>query len=224
MGKIDEIYIRDTRDQLGRYPNWPVNQKISLGKIGLFYGRKATFEWETDLQSLGINVATPPLQQFMSELYTSENAVSLSFDIDASTGNSKALFDFSKKRSVATQGHEVGHQALDIAQLKSALISKIENGLKWNYEWVIITEIWSANGFTTLISNSKESRTEISATRNIVSGFNVADFNLGLKVTQSRKMGYQGVAERNVQPYFQIHKLTRSHQLRLYGTRTSFWV
>jgi len=224
MGKINEIYIRDTRDQLGRYPNWPINQEISLGKIGYYVGRKATFVWETDLSKLGITIANSSAQQLMSELYTSENSVSISFDVDSSTGFSKAVFDFSKKRSVATQGHDVGYQVLDLDNLKTQLLNKISKGLVWDYNWVIITEVWIASGFTTLISNSSGSHSEISASTRISNtAFNVADFNLGLKVTQSRKMGYQGVAEKNVQPYFQIHRLTKDNKLKRYGLKTSFW-
>ncbi|HKR05180.1 MAG TPA: hypothetical protein VJY62_11155 [Bacteroidia bacterium] len=218
MGKIDKIYVRDTRNQLGRYPNWPIIQQISLGKIGYYFSRKAVFVWETDLNKLGITAVYPFSQQRMSELYTSENSVSIAFSIDSSTGNSKAIFDFSKKRSVATQGHDVGYQVLDIDNLNIQLLNKINNGLKWDYDWVIITEIWTASGFTTLISNSSGSHSEISANTKISgSAFNVADFNLGLKVTGSKKMGYQGVAEKNVQPYFQIHRLTRDNKLKRYG-------
>ena len=152
MGKINEIYVRDTRDQLGRYPNWPVNQPIALGKIGYYIGRKAIFEWVTDLNTLGIPITIPNQQQLMSELYTSEDAVSISFEVDSVTGYSKALFDFSKKRSIATQGYDVGYQSLNIQDLKLSILDKIDNGLVWDFDWVIITEIWTANGFTTLIS------------------------------------------------------------------------
>lgn len=224
MGKINEIYLRDTRDQLGRYPNWPINQQIALGKIGTYFGRKATFSWETDLQSLGIAMTVTNPQQVMSELYTTEDAVTLSFGFDTETGVSKAKFDFSKKRAVATQGHDVGYQVIDIRKLRTDLLSKIDSGLQWDYNWVIITEVWVANGFTVLISNSTESYTEISTKPEVkMNAFNIADFNLGLKVTGSRKMGYQGVAKENVQPYFQIHRLTQDKKLKLYGPNTSFW-
>ena len=224
MGKIDEIYVRDTRDQLGRYPNWPINQKIALGKVGYYHGRKARFSWETDLDALGIPTSNPNTQQLMSELYFSEDSVSFGFEADAAAGMSKANFDFFRKRSVATQGYEVGYQILDIKSLKSQILNRISEGLSWDYDWVIITEVWTASGFTTLISNSTESHTEISANSLVTGGaFNVADFNLGLKVTKSSRMGYQGVAEKNVQPYFQIHRLTKDKTFKLYGQNTYFW-
>jgi len=56
MAKIEEMYVRKTRDELGRYPTWPVQREISLGIIGFHNGRKATFDWKTSLVKLGINI------------------------------------------------------------------------------------------------------------------------------------------------------------------------
>lgn len=224
MSRYYEIYVRNTRDELGRYPNWPINQKITLGKVGYYRGRTAVFDWETHLDDLGIEYKTTPAQQFMSELYTSQGAVSVKFNTDDGHGNSKASFDFKRKRSVATQGFEMGYLTLDISKLKDAILEKMKNGLRWDYDWVIISELWAANGFTTLISNSSESSSEISTNLKIADpAFNVADPSLSLQITKSTKMSYQGIAEREVQPYFTIHRLTRDHKIKRYASGLGFW-
>ncbi len=223
MGKIDKIYVRDIKKQLGRYPNWPINRNISLGKIGYYCGRKATFSWETDLINLGIQLNDPPEQILIPEIYTSGGAVSYSFEINALNGFPKAKFEFFKKRSVAAQGYKIGHQCIDISKLNSQLLQLILNGHKWDYDWVIITEIWNADGFTTLISKSSESYAEITADPINSNTFNIADFNLRPKVSFSRKIGYQCVGAIKVKPYFQIHRLTKNNKLVPYGQGFSFW-
>lgn len=224
MSKIDKIYVRRTRDELGRYPNWPLNQGIALGSIGHFHGRKAKFEWRTSLKELGIDISEVAPQAFMSELYTSHDSVSSEFHAASGDNPSKAEFNFAKTSSVASQGFEMGHQQLPIDRLKNEIIKSINKGVEWDYTWVVITELWLASGFTTLISSSKNSSSVIAANKvSDTKVFNIADINLGLQVTRSKFMAYQGVAEQNVRPYFQIHRLTKDHRFKLYGVGTYFW-
>jgi hypothetical protein len=224
MSKIGKIYLRKTREELGRFPNWPVNQKIQIGQIGYYDGRKACFHWETDLKFLGIQVPESAPDQLMSELYTSNDSVSVEFNTDQATGQSEAFLGFSKKYSVVTQGYGMAYKSIELGQLKDRLLQEIGRGMKWDYDYVIITELWTAEGFTTLISNAKSGSSKVSAGSLLrQKPFNIADFNLDLKVCGCNGMAYQGIAEKNVQPYFQIHRLTKDNQLKRYGRDTGFW-
>jgi len=223
MNKVNKIYLRNTRDSLGRYPNWPINQKIEIGKVGYFNGRKAEFQWVSSLKNLGVSYDSTNTQQFISELYTSSNSVSAKFTTE-NKGILKAKFNFSKSNSVVAQGHEMGYKTLDIGSLRNGLMDKIEGGLEWDYDWVIITEIWSSTGFTTLISSSKDSYSKIKAKGDLANhSFNIADVNLSPKIAGFNNMAYQGVAEKKVNPYFQIHRLTKDHRLKRYGKKMNFW-
>ncbi|WP_259068721.1 hypothetical protein HDF24_07400 [Mucilaginibacter sp. X4EP1] len=224
MSKIDRIYVKNSRDELGRYPNWPVNQNISLGNIGYYHGRTAKFEWTTTLHDIGITITTVAPQAIMSELFTSSDSVSSEFHSASAKQPSHAKFTFTKSNSVVTQGFEMGHQQLPIDRLKHEILDGIsKKTITWDYDWVIITELWVANGFTTLISGSSSSSSVISANNNGEKMFNIANFNLGLQVTRSKFMAYQGVAEHAVRPYFQIHRLTKDGKFKRYGAKSYFW-
>jgi hypothetical protein len=45
--------VREIRDELGRYPNWPIGHAIDLGQVGYYDGRNAEFDWRNTLTGLG---------------------------------------------------------------------------------------------------------------------------------------------------------------------------
>jgi hypothetical protein len=209
MAKFRKIYVRRVKEEIGRYANWPIQRFLKLGYIGFYNGRKADCEWFTNLDKLGIILKPLPAQSLRMELYTSGNSVNLTFSIADSSSYNTASFSFSKNASVATQGLNLSFSSVSISDLEIALIDNINNNkLKWNKNWVILTEIWESDSFTTLISGGKSSKAEISTNVPVASGsFNIADISLGVHLSASNKMAYTGVAERNLQPYFHMHKL-----------------
>ncbi len=225
MGRIHKTYVRTTRDDLGRYPTWPIGQRNQLGKIGCFHGKTASFDWQTDLGRLGISCRENEIRPLtQEEMYMSEDSVSFRFSANTGGEITKVNFDFKKSRSIVTQGFRMGLKQLDVVDLREKLVEGItKHNLKWDYNWVIISEIWQAEGFTTLISGPRKSSSELSASsKDISSSFNIADVNLGVELTAAENMAYQAVAKQDVQPYFQIHRLTEKHQLKVYGKK-SLW-
>jgi hypothetical protein len=223
MAKIEEMYVRKTRDELGRYPTWPVQREISLGMIGFLNGRKATFDWKTSLGNLGINIEPLSSSALKSDLYTSLNSVEFSFNV-SSANIATAAFSFSKKFSVAIQGYNVSFQTIPIGDLENELNANIKNGsIAWDSNWVILTEIWITQAFTTLISSKGEGFVEISTNKPVsIPSFNIADVSLELSISKSKSMGYLGIAEAGVKPFFQIHKLIydkkrKQYLLKRYG-------
>ena len=218
MGRISKRYHRQIKDQLGRFSNWPVNQKLELGKVGIYHGRRAKVEWVTSLEELGIRAAAQEGASLLEELYTSMGAVSVDF---SSHGNGIAYadFNFSKKTSIVTQGYGMNHEKLHIAQLQKVLRERVDDSPpSWDHQWVILTELWTAKGFSTLISGTKGSTCQLSATIPLADqGFNIADRSLGLQLKHSSKMAYLGIAEEEVQPFFQLHRFTKGGVLKVYG-------
>ena len=229
MGKIQEIYVRETRDELGRYPNWPIQRPIQLGSVGIYDGRLAEFDWVTSLATLGITVPPTRSQSLIDEMYTTLGAVNVKFE--AATAGNKAGFNFAKAMAVATQGYKTAYAFYELGPLQQAIVSAIVGEkVEWNLDWVVVTELWKSDAFTTLISGAKGSSAEISTTQPVPSGvFNVADINVGVKLSRSDAMGYHGVAEKAVSPFFQIHRLIHDRKnnryyLKRYGRNTfSFW-
>lgn len=214
MNKLGKFYFTEIRDQLGRYPNWPIGRKISLGQIGYLDGRNAEFDWRKTLADLGVNVASATAPSAVDELYSTEDSVRFAFTADSGVG-SKAQFSFSRRRSVAIQGFQMHIASLDLGDLLAKLRTVIAaNKNAWDWDWLIVTELWVGQAFTTLISGDHQSELSISATLPPPppgSPFNIANPKFGLGVSSSNGMAYKGVAEQQtgstISPFFNVHKL-----------------
>jgi hypothetical protein len=217
MGKLGEIYVRTIRDDLGRYPTWPVNYPMELGLIGYYHGKSATFEWIDKLENIGIVINPSFSQKLTEEKYYSRNSTSYKFMIDEPTSKSKVSFCFKKNNSVASQGFEIDYQILPTDVLTKSIRQKISDGLSWNYKWVVVTELWLTKGFTTLISGGNNSSIElmVSAILNDIP-FNVANPDLGIKITKEKYINYRVVAGTGIKPYFQVHRLINDEKAGLY--------
>lgn len=200
----------EIRNGLGWFPNWPLQQNLQLGMIGYYDGWEKNFEWRTSLSQLGISVQPAGTQGVLDEMYATEAAVSTKFEIEQSSNKPVASFAFSKRHSVVAQCHDSGHTSLPINQLQKLLIDKVTSGeIQWDKNWVILTELFRAKGFSTLISGSSKSSSSLSVgipRTNPV--FNIADPTLKIGVRSSEFMAYQAVCNQNTTPYFYVHKLT----------------
>jgi hypothetical protein len=208
MARIPKAYVREIRDALGRYPTWPPNTPLTLGQIGIYRGRAATFEWRTSLVSLGVDLTPHPATNQINELYSTKNAVQLRF-VANSAGQGEASFGFRRAGAVATQTHGLQFSSLPLDLLEAALLTAINSGqLRWNKRWLVVTGLFQAASFTALISSSRRASASITATAPgapIV--FNIADPAIGLRLSHFDQIAYQAVAERDLQPYFCVHRL-----------------
>lgn len=230
MSRIPKLYVRNTRDELGRYPTWPPQRRVELGDIAIYSGRRAEFDFVTSIHQLGIAVRPNASQGIMAELYTTMQAVNLKFGPASSdVTKSSAQFTFRRAASVATQGFQMSHVTLPIDRLRSAIDDATAGGVMWDPDWLVVTEIWHAEAFTTLIASSKASEAEVAAKVEVPGhAFNIADVNLGLHVARSAEMTYQAVCDTAVHPFFQVHKRIfdsgrKSHYLKVYGRDARFF-
>jgi hypothetical protein len=215
MAAYRKRLVTEIRDTLGWFPNWPLHQHLSLGLVGYYHGWRKTFEWRTSLTSLGINHTLAGGQGLLDDIYATENAVQARFHTTGDDTNPMACFSFNRRHSLVAQCHQSTHVSLDIFSLQREILSAINSGtLTWDKEWVILTEIFNAKGFSALIAGSRKSSASLSAsTRVSASAFNIADPQLGIRLMSSEFMAYQAVARQDVTPYFYIHKFT-------YGVRS----
>lgn len=228
MGKIDKVYVRTIRDDLGRYATWPISYPMELGMIGFYHGRSASFEWINNLENLGISVEPTAPQGLMDNMYCSKEAVTYNFNTESGSKNGIASFKFSKNRTIASQGFDFEYSTIPLGVLSAKLSKAISDGLEWNSKWVIVTEVWMTKGYTALISGSKNSHTEIKTSIPIDNDiFNIANTELGLSVSKAKQMGFQGVAKPGIKPYFQIHRLIYNPKtgwyMKKYGHNMSFF-
>jgi hypothetical protein len=206
-GRLRKQLFREIRKELGWFPLWPVCASLELGAIGHFYSRSQNFEWVTSLAELAIALDPIASPATVDELYTTQSAVSYQFHGEESLV--RADFSFTRQNAIVTQGYEMRFQRLPLKQLEDLLVDQIQNQkLEWNFNWVIVTEIFQATGFSLLMSGSR--RSSVSFAAQIPNGlpyFNIANINLGLETTQSSQMSFSSVCRQNVTPYFYVHKL-----------------
>lgn len=209
MGNYRERYIRETRDEYGYYPNWPVCSPLELGQVGYFNGRRAEFHWHTSLKRLGVPFAAQLGFPGFTDLRADQGNVQFEFGFDGAPGVARALFTFHRKMAYATQGHGIQISRLDTNAVSNELISRINAGtLKWDPNWVVTTEIAEGDSFTTLISGKSGGQISLSASPTGSSPeFNIADVNASVAVRSAKWMSYKGIAEKRAIPFFQICNL-----------------
>lgn len=209
MATYRKRLFAEIRDGLGWFPNWPLQQDLALGMIGYYDGWSKNFEWRTSLAELGIDIQYEVAHGILDEMYATKAAVSTKFELDAISKRPIASFDFSKKHSVVAQCHDSNYSSLRINQLQRILIDRVTAGeIDWDKNWVILTELFRAKGYSILISGRKNSGSSLSLgvlQDNPV--FNIADPTLNIEVNHSKSMAYQAVCNENTSPYFYIHKL-----------------
>jgi hypothetical protein len=203
-----ERAIREVRDQMDRFLNFPINQKISLGDYGTYDGKRCRFEWLSNLSDLGIQAESAGFQHEISESYATAGVVDIQGQLNITGGNPCVDINFRKASAIAFRGFNIGFDQLQLMHLGKSLNDEIKSGLEWNRDWVIVTQLWKSDGFTHLVSGGKKSSVQIEASSPSVPDlFNYADPSLGLNVSTQQSMSYCAVGVSDVRPYFAIHKL-----------------
>jgi hypothetical protein len=124
MTPVPEHYFNEIRNSLGYFPTWPIGAAQQLGQVGYFNGRDKTFDWVADLSDFGVELDPAGGQRTFDEMYSTDSAVSVTYDLNTSSNLSSAHFQFAKGRSLATQGYLELH-SLPINGLANTLVQKI---------------------------------------------------------------------------------------------------
>ena len=217
-------YVRTIRKELDRFATWPVQSRMSLGRIGRYHGRTATFEWEGSLSELGVNVDAEVGVSKFDELYTSSGKVDVDFRA-ADSPTARVDFAFSRSRAVAMQGRGTSHAYLPLRPLARELNRILRNGATWTDSWLVVTELWKADAFAMLVSGGGKATASISAA-GLAPG---CEFNLSLggRVVAQKNMVYCAITDDAVAPFFKVHRLVSKgdeYLLKPYGSKLFGWI
>lgn len=208
MAKIRKRLFKEIRDELGYFPTWPVGDALTLGKIGVYKGKDYEIEWIDTLDNLGFQISASGAQkQLFDEKYATSSAVTFDFRSESSVINAEIVFH--KKSSIAAQGFGMAIKKLSVSDLNTKVVPEITSGaIEWKSDYVVLSELFEADGFSTFVGGAEGSKVVLSATSAATSGsFNIADINAGIGLTKSEKMAYEALCKTNATPYFYIHKL-----------------
>lgn len=210
------------RNDLGRFPIWPLQHPVALGDLMIFHSRHGRYSLHGNLRDFGIFVTPSGAQTVMDEYYETDNHVQVRIGPTSGSGHMSAMFRFSKNSGLVTQCFEQSYSRLPLDALARAINEQFNPAQDdWNSDWMIVTELWDAKGFTTLLSGAGGAETCIQTGIPVMpEAFNIADPSLQLGISRKSNMNYIAIAEAGINPFFRTHKLTRRNnvfKLRSYG-------
>lgn len=208
MMRWRERAMREVRDELDRFLNYPVNQNIALGDYGTYEGRSCRFHWEGNIGQLGISCSSGGFQHEIAETYATAGAVHIQGRLGLTGGLPSVDVTFRRARALTFRGSKIGFDQVQLKALAADFNKAIRDGLAWDRKKVIVTSLWQAGGFTSLVSGGAKAGVQIEASApGAPVDFNFADPSLGLNVSMAKDMSYCSVGEAGVRPYFSVHKL-----------------
>ncbi len=225
MPEIYEQYTSELNEQYGYLATWLPNVRLRLGDVGLL--KRDRFEFITSLTNLGISFSTRDGGEEANYQYVSANGANIDINADGeAAGVGSALVKSSAKASITFKRANAvvfvakGCKTTFIDQqdvLGKKILERFQTG-DWQKDYVIITEVVSAESGTVFVSSSADGKVELSAESKLgPSGLSLADASAGLQVARSSGVATQIVASKNLTPLFRASGLRH----RLFGG-TSF--
>ncbi len=203
-----ERIAREVKNAKDYFLNWPANEPVKLGDYGFYNGRRVSFDWQGNLSSFGVNLAPLSENLPMSQSTRSGGSVDVKFDLRSSTPASARLA-FRKKHCVSFESHGGVIEKVEMDLLFKAILERIGIGeLTWNPHWVVVTQIYKVDSFSSFVSGSKSAGAEVVAsTCARTTPFSLADPSGGLSIGNQCQMAHCSVAERGALPFFVIGKV-----------------
>lgn len=211
MTRWRERAIREVRNELDRFLNFPLSQSVVLGDYGTYDGKASRFQWEGNIKQLGLEFEENGFQHEIAETYATSGAVTIQGRLSLLSNRPSVDVGFSRTSALAFRGFKIGFSQVQLAGLSKAFGSAIRDGLKWDRKKVVVTQVWEASGFTQLVAGGRKANVQIEASIPEAASaggiFNFADPGLLLDITAQRSMSYCAVGLTDVKPYFMVHKL-----------------
>src|SRR5205807_2535038 len=113
------------RDELDRFLNYPINQKLELGSFGFYDARNCRFNWEGNLAKLGIAVASAGFQTEIVETYSTKGAVRVQAHIPLLQAPAASI-TFDRRTALSFRAHRIGFDMVQLANLEKSLSSAID--------------------------------------------------------------------------------------------------
>lgn len=212
---IASIYTQETYSNLRPlYANWQPNNPIQLGDFG--YLSDKTFIHQGNISKFGIKFervtsATKTQQHFVTS-GTTDVAINAAGSGPVPIGgvpvNLKAniVVTFSSNRAVFFNAAGCAHGMILDKNAVGQAIMELYKAKKWQRGWCVVTDTITADSLAVAVSGGRGSSITFEPEAN-VPAINLADAKLGLKVANSKNVGFQLTSSDPTIPLFGLCRI-----------------
>ena len=212
MADVREQYTDELYENFGYFATWEPGTTRELGEVGEL--RNNEFIRVTNLKNLKIDFKIIKDEVKHELNYSSKGSVKLTQKLNGKTtpvasvlaeADAGFVLEFGKEKSVFLKAIGVVTEQIDDQASMSQEILKRYNEGKWEKQWVVINELKRAESATIVISNSANSKIEISAKAALgKEELNIADATLDLSIVASQGINTEIIAKTEVTPLFRL--------------------
>lgn len=216
MATPADLYVNGIKKKLNNYyAAWLPSQKFKLGDVGVLDGN--FFTRSHSLNDLGMAFEERPNSGSTPINYVSDSGVTITIKTSGETnqqllsipkGKAGIGIEFSKEGSFIVQAAKSYETSIsNIYKLEEDIRHAFQDG-KWKSKWVVITQLVYTPMATIVISNSSQSKIELSAEGTVpVNGFSLGEANAEFSMTsQTGDIWYSNNAK-DLTPFFKLVQL-----------------
>ncbi|MEZ5038399.1 MAG: caspase family protein [Saprospiraceae bacterium] len=217
-----KFYTETVYKQYRYFGAWEPNKPIHLGDIGILQGHH--FEYIDNLANLGISFKVRESDQVGQLDFVSDKQARITTKLAGEAapegiGLSKAdagfQVSFKAEKAVLIKVNEaktlVIENQITLGQEIERRYQLSGNGVKWEKEWVVVTEVIQGASGTIIVSEDKEAEIKVKANVAIGQGeLNLADTSLGFEVISGQSISAKAIAQKGITPLFKLKGIKKA--------------
>lgn len=207
-----EQYTDELKNYFGYYATWNPGLPLKLGYIGVL--KDNVFTKISQLSERGITFEDEPDITPTDLEYNSKGNVSIMTKLSGTVAPQGSaltnadvgiIVEFGKESSTLFKANKTLTPTIkDTIKLGDQILKLYGDG-KWNKNWVIITELVTAESATIVISNNTNGKIELKANANVnATKIDIADAKFEFSTQFSKGLDTKIVAEAGLTPLFKV--------------------
>lgn len=213
MATPQEVYVNGIKNQLNNYyAAWLPSTRFQLGDVGFLTGN--LFNKVTSLENLGIEFKELSDSDSTKIEYVSESGVSRVIKAagqlnpnlpNIPQGQAGIGIEFSKEGAFIIQAEESYEPFIDdLVKLEKDIRQAYQDG-NWKSGWVVITQLIRSPNATIMISNSSQSKIELSAEGDVtLQGISLGNTQAKFAVRAETGHIFKLLDAQNITPFFKL--------------------
>lgn len=205
-------YTNEMFRRFGYYATWEPNVPLKLGDIGVV--KKNVFTKLSNIENEKIGFDEIPDTTPGDLEYLSQGSVTVTTKLSGTipshgsvlaNADAGIIVEFEDENSILFKANGTRTPSIkDKIALGERIIERYKAS-EWDKNWVVITELFTAETATVLISNKSQGRIELKANADIqAANLDIADAKFNFSTVFSKGIGTKFVANKGITPLFRI--------------------